>query len=355
MKAKLKINEISRAVKLCVNALNTRDTLMNNIQFEAEDGCLQMTSTNGTYSIAVSCPCEVEEEGSAIVDGKMAYNCIAKGVNDCIITSDDRSMTIKTIGRTKIPTIDHDIPTVKDVKGKEARFNAIAFKNAINCIGYAISEDQSRVVLTGAHIVSDGYKTTITALDGFRLSQTSITSEGEPIDIIVPSRVLFAICDAITDGELTITSNGSGISVVGDSFKINAVTLSGDYIDVSKILPTNFSTNVIVKTADIKACADSATVASGSSNLVKFQIGNDNVAVMSNANDADFLGNVNAMTEGNELTIAFNLKYIIQAFSHINTDECELRFNASVSPAVIVPHNGDTDDVHLILPVRTFG
>jgi len=355
MKAKLKTSEISRAVKLCVNALDIKDAVRSNIRFEAEDDQLRLMASNNVYSITVSCPCEIEEEGDAVVDGKMAYSVIAKGSGECVFSSDSKSMTIKAIGRTKLPNIEHELPMIDDVKGKSVVFDAVAFKNAYGRIDYAISEDQSRIILTGAHIVSDGEKATLTALDGFRLAQTIIPCEGDAIDIIVPSRILSAICDAITDGKLEIVSNGSRISAVGDRFRINAVTLSGDYIDTARIIPTDFKTNALIQTSNIKDCIDSATVASGASNLVKLILENDSIVVKSNSGEADFQGDVDAMVEGDGLSIAFNLKYLIQAISHITTEQCEMHFNSSVSPVIITPHVNENDDLSLILPVRTFG
>ena len=354
MKVKIKTNEIGKAVKLCANAIDVKDPTRSNINFVAENDKVTVRATNSQYSIEVIAKGDVQEEGTAIVDGKMAYSAISKGSGECLLTADEKSLTIKTSGRTKLPNINHDLPLIEEVEGKKATFDAVEFKNAINKVSYAISEDESRIILTGAHIVADGMTATITALDGFRLAQTVISCDGEEIDIIVPSRILNAITDAITDGELTISSNGIKITAKGEGFTINATTLSGTYIDTERIIPTEFKTKVLVKTIDMKDCADSATVASGTNNLVKLVVSNDNIAVMSNSDVADFHGDVNAMIEGDDITISFNLKYLIHALNHIDSEECEFRFNQPTSPAIIVPHKENNSDLSLVLPVRTF-
>lgn len=360
MNARTQINEISNAVKLCVKALDPRDNIMSNIMFEAEDNEMKMMAMNNSYSIIVSFPCDVQEYGCATVDGKMAYSVITKGVSTCTLTADERNMTIKTIGRTRLPNIDRELPLHKDVEGDIVKFDAVSFKNAISRIDYAISEDQSRIVLTGAHVVTDGISCTITSIDGFRLAQTTIPCNGDAIDIIIPSRILSAVCDAITDGEITLTTNGNGVSIVGNNFKINALLITGAYIDTKKIIPNTFTTNVLAKTIDIKRLVDLATVASGVSNLVKLVISSDKISIMANSNSADnsngadFYGDVDALVEGPELAISFNLKYLISLLNHINTEQCEVKFNSSVSPCVIVPHENMSNDINLVLPVRTF-
>ena len=354
MKVKIKSNEIGKAVKLCANAIDVKDPTRSNISFVAEDNKMTLRATNSQYSIEVIAKGDVQEEGAAIVDGKMAYSAISKGSGECLLTADEKSLTIKTSGRTKLPNINHSLPLIEEVEGKKATFDAIEFKNAISKVSYAISEDESRVILTGAHIVTDGKVATITALDGFRLAQTVISCDGEEIDIIVPTRILNAICDAITDGKFDIVSNGIKITAKGEGFTINATTLSGTYIDTARIIPTEFKTKALVKTIDIKDCVDSATVASGANNLVKLVVQNDNIAIMSNSDVADFHGDVSAMIEGEDIIISFNIKYLIHALNHIDSEQCEFRFNQSTSPAVIVPHKENCDDLFLVLPVRTF-
>lgn len=354
MKANLKVSDFAKAIKLCVVALEPKDMIRSNIQFEAENDVMKVRATNSSYSLEYTVPCDVKEEGIATVDGKMAYSVMAKASGECTILSDDKSLTIKTSGRTKLANINKDLPMIENTKGKIVSFDSVEFKNAIEKIDYAISEDQSRLILTGAHIVTDGTSAVITALDGFRLAQTKIPCNGDSIDIVVPSKILSSVCDAISDGELIITSNGIHVSIDGENFHINAVILSGTYIDTDRIIPKDFKTNVLLKTAGLKDCTDSATVASGSSNLVKFQIANDRIAIMSNSEGADFQGDIDAMVDGEELSIAFNLKYLIQTLAHIDTEQCELKFNTSVSPVIIVPHAENRDDLHLILPVRLF-
>lgn len=352
MKFKVSSNEFSKALKLCYNAIDQKDEVRSNISIGTEEGGIGLMSTNGVYTIAVHVSADVEEDGGAVVDGKMIYNVISKASGDCKITADDRSMVINANGRTKLPNIDRDLPVVAGVDGNSVVFDGVAFKNAIEKIIYAIGEDQSRLILTGAHIVTDGSFATITSLDGFRLAQTKFECEGDNIDIVVPSRILQAICDAITDGNLHITTNGMRITAYGDNYTICAVLLSGEYIDTQRIVPTQFKTNVLVNTSDIKQIVDTASIASGSSNLIKFSISEDKMSIMSNSEKADFEGDVSAIVDGDIDKIAFNLKYLSQALSHIPTEQCEIRLNSSISPAIFAPHMEGCEDIHLILPVR---
>ena len=352
MKVKIKVSEIQGAIKQCANAIDPKDMIRSNIMIEAEEGAVRIKATNGQYSLERTIYCDVQEEGIATVDGKMAYGVIAKASGECTIIADLENMIIKTNGRTKLPNLHRDIPLIETATGSQTVFSAIEFKKAIQTIDYAIGEDQSRLILTGAHIVSDGNVTTITALDGFRLAQTQISCEGDRLDVVIPSKILAAVCDAIVDGNLCLSTNGNHVSFSGDGFLVNSLALSGTYIDTTRIIPTEFKTNALVKTSDIKDCANTATLASGTSNLVKIELSKDKLTVKSNSDEADFQAEIEAMYDGDDVIIGFNLKYLIQMLSHIETEQCEFRLNSPIAPAVIVPHADNVNELHLILPVR---
>ena len=356
MNVNVKANELGRALKLCSSAIDPKDAIRSNVSIVAENDLLWLKASNGQYSIELSLPSEMEEEGEAVVDCVMAYRCVSKASNVCKLSSDERHLTIKANGRTKLTMMTKDVPMLEDTEGQSITFDSAEFKSAIDKIGYSIGEDQSKMILTGAHIVTDGFKAEFTGLDGFRLAQTSIDCEGDSVDIVVPSRILYAICDAIDGDKITLITDGTHVTICGNGFKINAVMLSGKYIDTTRIIPQEFKTNVLVKTAEIKDLIDSATVASGSNNLVKLQISQDKVTVLSNSEEvgADFMGDIDAIVEGNDILIAFNLKYLIQAFNHIDTEQCELKFNQATGPAIFSSHKDGAQEIHLILPVRVY-
>ena len=358
MKAKVKSAELGKALKLCVSAIEPKDQIRSNIEFEADvdNSLLLLKATNNQYSISVVCSAEVSDDGVAVVDGKMAYNVVAKATGDCTLSSNGEVLAIKGSGTTKLTEIDNCLPMLSKTKGKTVKCDSVAFKNAINKIGYAISEDQSRIVLTGAHIVTKDNEMTITSLDGFRLAQTYIMCSGDDIDVIVASRTLNAICDAINGDELTLSVDGVHLSIQSSDFSIDSVLLSGDYIDTERIIPKEFTTNVLVNTSEFRRICDSATVASGSSNLVKIHIEDDKIVVRANSieNGADFDGETSALVDGSPLDIAFNLKYLIQSINHVETEQCEIHCTTSVSPAIFASHNDEKADIHLILPVRVF-
>ena len=61
--------------------------------------------------------------------------------------------------------------------------------------------------------------------------------------------------------------------------------------------------------------------------------------------------NVIVTKEGEDVTIGFNSKYLLDALKVIDDDNIVLLFNNSVSPCLIQPISGNSYE-YLILPVR---
>lgn len=61
--------------------------------------------------------------------------------------------------------------------------------------------------------------------------------------------------------------------------------------------------------------------------------------------------NVTAEVEGDDLAIAFNPRYLIEALRSIEEETVKMIFMASLSPCTILPEEGDSFK-YLILPLR---
>ena len=88
-------------------------------------------------------------------------------------------------------------------------------------------------------------------------------------------------------------------------------------------------------------------------NLVKLVVGENDVKVMSNSEEADYEADVACETIGDGLKIAFNHKYLMETIASIVENEITLHFNTPVSPCII--GNKETSGFRLILPVRVAG
>ena len=94
-------------------------------------------------------------------------------------------------------------------------------------------------------------------------------------------------------------------------------------------------------------------VKEGKTNLVCFKIDGETLEVSSNSETGDMEEKMQVITEGKDLTIAFNVRYITDVLKALSDDQIVMRFNSNVSPCVVCPVEGDSY-LYLVLPVRVF-
>ena len=91
-------------------------------------------------------------------------------------------------------------------------------------------------------------------------------------------------------------------------------------------------------------------------NLVKLEISSDSIRITNNSDEADYEATVKCETNGPDLKIAFNQKYLMNSIGALNTDDVILRFNSSVNPCIMQEKTeGVQAGIRLLLPVRTQG
>ena len=95
------------------------------------------------------------------------------------------------------------------------------------------------------------------------------------------------------------------------------------------------------------------SVVNQSNNLVKLDVREASMTVMSNSEQADFDAEVSCATQGELLKIAFNHKFLMETINSIADNSIVMQFNSPISPCVI--RAKDADGWRLILPVRVAG
>jgi DNA polymerase-3 subunit beta len=222
---------------------------------------------------------------------------------------------------------------------------------------YAVAVEDVRPILKGVKLEINSNKITAVALDGYRLAvvKKQIVSSNAEFSCIVPARSLNEISKLLDDSDniIKVCVGRNYLMVDVDNTKITTRLLEGDFINYSQIIPTDFTTNIILNKEQLLDSLERASLLSrvDRNNLVKFEI-SDKVMILSSKSEiGDIKENITISLKGKDLTIAFNARYFTEALRVIGDEFLKLNFTSSVSPCVIT--SNDTDEfLFLILPVR---
>ena len=201
-----------------------------------------------------------------------------------------------------------------------------------------------------------------TATDSYRLAIKKIklsTPVDENINIIIPTKNLTELVKLMADDEDTVEMHIFGNKVI---FKFGVITMmtrliSGTYPDTSKLIPEEFNLTMTIKLMDFFKAIDRASLLTNESdkNTIKLESKENTVIISSNIPE---IGNVEekiTVEKNNEenIKIAFNSKFMLDAVRVLESDEIQLLFNGEFKPIII--KNPESDDlIQLILPIRTY-
>ena len=354
MKIKIHSSELNRMMKTITQCINPKDNNLGNIEVIYDNNLLSIRGANGSFSAVMSTPVLGGDGESFCVDGTMFARVCAMCNGEIDISTDGKVCTIKGAGRTRLPIVNAKIPAFEPVTGKECTIKSEGFTRGYNSVSYAISSDMGRLVLTGVLVESESDGIRMTALDGFKMAVESVPCETDELKVVIPGAFMKLVSSSTTAGEtITLRTDGKRIQANTEGMMLACGLLSGEFPDVSRITPKEFKTSTLTYADQLQATLKCGSVVNQSNNLVKLDVKEDSVMVMSNSEQADFDAEVKCKTQGDLLKIAFNHKFLMESISSIVGNEIVLRFNSPISPCVISVKNNL--GYRLILPVRTVG
>lgn len=353
MKIKIHSSEINRMMKTISQCIDTRDIgSLSNIEIGSIGNSLYIHSSNGSIIATLTTPMLGLDDEKFCVDGQMFAKVCAMCNGDIDISTDEKICTIKGAGRTRIPIVDAKLPRHSDMSGTSTvTVNAEDLVRCYGNVAHAVSAENTRIQLTGILTESMDGKLTMTSLDGFQMSIETAACTGDNIRIIIPANFVKLVAQASAIGEkVELITDGKKLVAKTDSMILACGLLTGDYPDVARITPKEFTTECMVNVDELRTALKSGSVINSKQNLVKLEIGTNIVKVMNNSDEADFEAEVSCDTHGNGLLIAFNQKYLMNTINTVGGNKAIMCFNSSSAPCVV--REKDSDGFRLVLPVR---
>ena len=260
----------------------------------------------------------------------------------------------------------NNYPRLPEITADEAlSVPADVLRQLINQTVIAVSNQESRPILTGVHLTITGDQLVAVATDSHRLSQRTLTlpaASNIDYDIIIPGKSLTELSrmlgDDVTKIEIRIAEN-QVLFVFGQTAFYSRL-LEGNYPDTSRLIPTSSNTQAEFDAPALLASIQRASLLSheSSNNVVRLvlNIGEQRATIYGNSPD---VGNVEEVLSFNKLTgqdleISFNPDYMKDALQGFGQTAIEVDFTAPLRPFTLVPTEDKEKFIQLITPVRTF-
>ncbi|HVQ23139.1 MAG TPA: DNA polymerase III subunit beta [Candidatus Saccharimonadia bacterium] len=361
---------LARGLQVVSRAVSSRSTLpvLANVLLRTEDAGLKLTATNLEIGITYWVPGKIETDGSLTVPARLitdVVNSLPPGERVDLESDGAATLDLRS-GRQRahLRGIDADEFPVIPSAGERptTRISQRVLKQALSEVVFAAASDEARPILTGVLTRFEGDRLTLAAADNYRIAVKTLATLDpvEETSIVVPARSYHELERVLadTDDPVDVVLAPSKNQIVFHLEGIDLVSrlIDGQFPNYQQVLPTTHTTRAVVDREELlKAVRLSALIASSSANVVRLRVdseGESGITVAAAADVGDTEGHVEATTEGDSLTVAFNARYLQEALANLAAEQLALEFQGPLSPGVLKPI-GDDGYVHVIMPVRT--
>jgi len=350
--------------------------ILNNVLIEARDGVIKLISTNLEIGITCSIRGKIEKEGSLkgslTVNSKIITDYISLLANKKVnIENKDKKLLInsdnyKTIIKSEIADEFPLIPQInKDVFFK-AKIND--FKKALSQTIFAVSNNETRVELSGVLFIFNKENLTIVATDSYRLAEKQIDIKSNTKienKIIIPSKTLQELSRILTnikneqinneDQEIEFYISDNQILFSINSVELISRVIEGQYPDYKQIIPTNIKTEVVINRDEFIRAIKAASIFSKSDiNDINLDFPLDkNISVISSSSgqSGENTTELESKVKGKDNGIVVNFKYLLEGVNSIKSENIIIKIVDNSTPCILeAEKNGSY--LYIVMPIK---
>ncbi len=306
---------------------------------------LTLAGTDLYLGVKSQIPAEVTEPGVIAVPGEIFRQLITSlPAGKIELALEGNSLLVKTATtQSKIPyQSSEEYPQFPEIKGEIQNFSTEELAMVVNQVNFAISTDQSRPVLTAMlfNFMAEGLE--IVGTDGFRLAIIRLAGHqlSENQKILLPAKAIQEVSRIATQLKAATISCQFDPELKQAKFLIDQTEvfvrmIEGEFPPYTKIVPTEFVQQITFDREALLAELKRALFfARETSNIVRLTLSADEISIMARSPSyGEYQGKTplqGKVTE--EITIAFNVVYLIEFLSAQSTAEVWLGINESLKP-----------------------
>ena len=328
------------------------------------DSGLTVSGYNMQTGIRTKVSADVVSGGDIVLNARLFGDIIRRMPDDVVTVSvDDRQTVHLSCGDANFDILglsaaDYpDLPEVEDEYAMSIQQKTL--RAMIEEVAFAVSTNESRPVHTGALFEISDAGLTMVAVDGFRLAvrrEKLENMEGGAFSFVAPGSALSEVKGICADTEnlATVTLGRRHILFeVGDT-ELICRRLEGEFLDYKNAIPRKNPITLIADTKSLIESIDrvSVVISDKLKSPVRCLFECDKVTLTAKTGNGESRDVCRLSGDGGGLEIGFNNRYLMEALRYAPADTVKIELNTGVSPAVIVPVEGEENFLYMVLPVR---
>lgn len=326
------------------------------------DSKIEMTGFDLELGITTTLGVRVERGGSTVLNAKMLCDILRHipydtveidcGENNiCSVKSGETEFTLGSLNPDEYP----DMPELKDTI--PFAISQSVLRDMVKQTIFAVSTDDTKAAHRGIKFEITPGEIKLIALDGFRLAIRTEFADynGDKVSFVVPAKTMAEVIKFIDDDNGFVKMFIARRHIMFDigGYVLVSRLLEGEFLDYTTAIPNSVSTVLRANTKEMIDVIErvSIIITEKTRSPIRFIVDDERIKIsvitaISSASDK-----IDASVSGKRIEIGFNNKFFLDALRSCDTDEVLINLNGPISPAVILPPEGN-NFLYLILPVR---
>lgn len=371
MKFRAERVEFADAASWALHTVGARATrpALSGVRLEVRGDRLEFSSTDLDMSSVLSLAVHAERDGVALVPGRLLSELVRSLPNAAVEAEANGDELYLSCGRAQfhirlMPLDDFPVLPEPAADAPAAVMKAEEFARTVVQVARAASLDGARPALTGVQLEATAGALTAAATDSYRLAVCTVPwDQGADTTVLVPRKALEAARRSADQlgSEVRIVLEPEQVTFEFGDRRLTTQLIGHKFPDFRQLIPSGYERRLTVDRAEFSDVVKRVAVI-GENNTtatpVTLHLTADTVRVTAGSGEIGRAEEALPGTlEGEELTIAFNPRYLADGLEAAGTERVVLEFRDELKPAVLRPAGGEgeersADFLYLLMPVR---
>lgn len=347
---------------------NTTLPILNNVLIRAEEGAIELSTTNLEVGIKCQVRGKIEQGGAFTVQARLLtdyVNLLPKQPVDLELKESELHVSCQSF-ETKVKGVAaDDFPLIASVTSEQKfEASAVEFKQALNQVLFAVALDETRPEISGVFFSLEKNTLTMAATDSFRLAERTLSVEnpdknGGAHKFIVPYRTLQElnrVLDEAEDGKMTVGWSENQVYFSFGGIELISRLIEGQYPDYQQIIPNHYKTEILLEAKQfLQVVRSAALFCRAGINDVHVIVDADKKQVevrAANSQLGENKGSLGAEITGEANEIVFNYRYVLDGLNAIDAEKIRLKLIDKHNPGLFVPE-GKQGYTYIIMPIKS--
>lgn len=363
---KIEKETLLRPLQTVIGIVERKQTMpiLSNVLIEKEKNQIRFTATDLEIEISTFIEIEAENETfTSITVGAKKFQEILRILPDqskvSIDVNENRAQIKSNKSRFNLQSLpSQDFPKISNqlIDPQRIKLKQSTFKKLLNSVHFAMAQQDVRYYLNGVLIVVDGNEFKAVATDGHRLAYNSITVDEtfERFEIIIPRKAIVELSKLLTesDDEIHIEFSSQQLKASFSGIELITKLIEGKFPDYQRVIP-NYSNHLSINRSMVQQSLQRAAILSNEKfRGVRFVLTEKNLCIISNNSEQEE-AQVEIETDyhGEAIDIGFNVNYLLDGLSSINSEMAIFSFG-NPNSSILITSPDDIDFRYVVMPMR---